>query len=75
MEDLERCFAIGREVVVYADLDDLVDKIRHYVAHDAEREAIAAAAHRRALAEHTYARRLGEIVAAIFPGTATGDPA
>ncbi len=68
MEDLERCFAIGGEVVVYADVDDLVDKIRHYVAHDGEREAIAAAAHRRALAEHTYARRLGELVERIFSG-------
>ena len=65
-EDLEHCFSIGDEVALYMDVDDLIYKIRYFLKHEADREAIAQAGHRRALAEHTYERRFREITGHIF---------
>lgn len=65
-EDLERHFEIGRELAIYMDIDDLIEKIRYYLRHDDARESIAAAGHDRALANHTYAQRFVAIVNQIF---------
>ena len=56
-EDLEHHFEINREVAIYMKRDDLIEKIRYYLKHEDEREAIAEAGYRRALSEHTYAQR------------------
>jgi hypothetical protein len=61
-DNLAELFEPGREVVTYADEDDLVERIRHYLAHDDERRAIARAGQERTLREHTYAVRMGELV-------------
>lgn len=44
------------------DVDDLMDKVRYYLRHDEEREAIAWHAYQRSLAEHTFARRLSDLI-------------
>jgi spore maturation protein CgeB len=59
--NLPGLFEPGVEVVTYDGLNDLVGKVRHYQAHDDEREAIAAAGRSRTLAEHTYSRRIAEL--------------
>jgi hypothetical protein len=59
--NLPGLFTPGEEVVTYDDADDLVAKVRHYLAHEDERARIAAAGQRRTLAEHTYPRRLAEL--------------
>lgn len=64
-EELDRYFVPGKEIAVWKDTDDLVDKIRHYLAHDAERRRIREAGRRRTLAEHTYERRFHELFRAI----------
>ena len=51
------------EVVAYEDEDDLVEKLRHYLADDEERRRVAAAGQARTLREHTYANRIGELAA------------
>lgn len=56
-EELERFFEIGRELVCYDGPEDLVGKIRHYLAHEDEREAIRLAGRQRCLREHTWHRR------------------
>lgn len=61
VEDLEHCFEIGKEIAIYTDVDDLIEKARYYLKHDEEREAIACAGYRRALAEHTMERRFLDI--------------
>jgi len=66
VEDLEHCYDIGREIVVYNDVDDLIEKIRYYLKYEDERDAIAAAGHHRAISEHTYAARFTEIVNRVF---------
>ena len=54
-------FEPGREVVAYDGVDDLVDKIRHFLEHDDERRRIAAAGQRRTLTEHTYGHRIRQL--------------
>lgn len=55
---LETLFEIGRETVVYDNDQDLYEKLDYYLTHEAERAALAEAAHQRAMTEHTYAQRL-----------------
>ncbi len=62
---LEELFQVGQEIVTYRDDADLLDKVAYYLAHEAERTAIAAAGRRRTLAEHTYAHRVDRIMAAV----------
>ena len=59
--NLAELFEPGREVVTYAGVDDLVEKARHYLAHDDERRAIAAAGQARTLRDHTYELRMREL--------------
>ena len=62
---LERYFDIGREIAVFASTDELIEQAEHWLAHPAERAAIAEAGYRRVRAEHTYDHRFAEIFAAI----------
>lgn len=57
VEGLAHCYDIDREIGVYADADDLVEKIRFYLAHEELRESVAAAACKRTLKDHTFAQR------------------
>lgn len=57
VEGLAQCYEIDREVCVYTDADDLVEKIKFYLAHDGLREQIAEAAYQRTMNEHTFAQR------------------
>jgi spore maturation protein CgeB len=61
-EDLERHFEISREIAVYHDEEDLVEKVGYFLRNDAEREAVAEAGWRRALRDHTYERRFRELI-------------
>ncbi|HEX9015277.1 MAG TPA: glycosyltransferase [Chloroflexota bacterium] len=62
VEDLEHCYEIGKEILVFADVDDLIDKIRYYLKHQDERESIAEAGWQRAANDHSIARRFADIV-------------
>jgi spore maturation protein CgeB len=59
--EIEAYYNVGREIACYESVDDLVDKIRHYLARDAERDAIAAAGYRRTMLDHTYAHRFSAL--------------
>lgn len=61
--NLADLFEPSTEAVAYEGEDDLVEKIEHYLKHDDEREAIAAAGQKRTLVEHTYRRRMSELAA------------
>ncbi len=56
--ELHRLFAVEEEIAAYRDTEDLAAQIRHYLAHAAERERIAARGRQRVLDEHTYVHRL-----------------
>jgi spore maturation protein CgeB len=55
---LPALFRPGAELATFGDTAELRDLVRHYLAHPAERAALAAAARARALAEHTYRHRM-----------------
>jgi spore maturation protein CgeB len=57
-----------RECVVYESDDDLVDKIRYYLAHEEERTAIELAGEARVLRDHTYDSRFAVIFATMGLG-------
>lgn len=66
-DDLPEYYVPGREVAAYTDFDDLADKVRYYLAHDQEREAIRRAGYERTLREHTYVHRFSAIFSTMFP--------
>ena len=61
--NLGELFEPGREVLVYADAEDLVAKVRHHLAGHDERRSIAEAGQERTLRDHTYERRMAELAA------------
>ncbi len=58
---LREHFDPGVEIETFANTEELIEKIRHYLRHPQEAAAIALRGQARAHREHTYARRLDEI--------------
>ncbi len=50
--ELNRFFAPGEEIETFQNPDELLAKVRHYLAHDDARRAIAARGRERALRDH-----------------------
>jgi spore maturation protein CgeB len=61
--DMGECFESGKEMAFFEDEDELAEKVRYYLAHDEEREAMAEAAHARLLKEHTSMHRVKRLFA------------
>jgi hypothetical protein len=59
---LGELFRDGEHYVGYSTANEAVEKIRYYLAHQAERERIAWAAREEVLLHHAYSQRLEEIV-------------
>ncbi len=57
MEELEEFFHIGKEIVCYTGPQDLAEKIKYYLSHDSEREAIRKAGYERCLRDHSWHNR------------------
>jgi len=64
---LERYFSIGREVVAFESPSELVDRVRYYLDHPDERDAVVRAGYARTIAEHTYAQRISKILEKLGP--------
>lgn len=52
----------GKEIACFGSAQELAEKITHYLAHPAEREAIAAAGHARCVPAYSYDHRMQEIL-------------
>ncbi|MBX3611673.1 MAG: glycosyltransferase [Hydrogenophaga sp.] len=61
-DNLGELFDVGREVVAYSSAEEAVELVRHFEAHPEEARGIADAGQARTLKEHTYARRMEELV-------------
>jgi len=59
---LERVYHLDKEIVVFKNTSELAGKIRHYLTHLSERDAIAQAGHERTRREHTYEQRMREVL-------------
>ena len=56
-----------RELVQFKGVEDLMKKIRYFLDHSEEREAIAAQGHAAAMAGHTFTHRSRQIIETISP--------
>lgn len=68
IKGLEDLFEIDKEVVTYefGNFEQLHEKIRYYLEHDTEREAIRKAGHERTKRDHTYVKRWEAILKEVF---------
>jgi spore maturation protein CgeB len=60
-EELERFYEVGKEIVTYSGVEDLVEKIRWLLSNPGEAEAIRQAGRRRALSGHTWGMRFDRV--------------
>ena len=56
-KDLESLYDIGKEIVTYKSINECVEKIRHLLDNETEREQIARAGYLRAQHDHTWIQR------------------
>jgi len=61
-DNLGEIFEVGSEVVAYKSKEEAAELIRYYTEHPKEAAAIAAAGQARTLREHTYAKRMEQLV-------------
>jgi len=54
-------FEEGKEIVCFETQEEMIEKIRYYLAHEDERLRIAAAARQRVLREHTWSQRIARM--------------
>jgi len=63
---LAELFEPEREIVTFSNETELKEKIAYYLDHPEERQAIAKRARQRALTEHTYEKRMAEVLEYIY---------
>ncbi len=63
--DVFSLFEEGTHLVSFHDSDDLVEKVKYYLEHPAERSAIAARGRTECLAKHTYVHRIQDLLSII----------
>ncbi len=61
--DVLALFRDGEHLVCFSDGDDLVEKVRYYLAHEEERQAIARQGRAEVLSRHTYVHRIETLLA------------
>jgi spore maturation protein CgeB len=61
-DNLGELFEVGKEVVAYSSPEEAAEMIRYYIAHPEEARAISRAGQARTLRDHTYQRRMEELV-------------
>lgn len=62
---LDELFVDREHLVIYDD-ENIEDLVAHYLAHESEREAIAAAGRTEVVRRHTYDHRVATIVETVF---------
>jgi hypothetical protein len=60
-EEIEQFFTLDKEIVCFSNADELIEKVRFYLTHDAVREKIRAAGRARALSDHTWQKRFQQL--------------
>lgn len=60
-DDLDKFYKEDEEMVFYRSTEELIEKIKHYLPLETEREKIAEAGYQRTLRDHTYQKRFEDI--------------
>lgn len=66
-DNLAELFEPDKEIITFRNPQEAVEKVRYYIEHPIEAAAIASAGQARTLREHTYGRRMEELVSIITP--------
>ncbi len=66
---MEGIFEDGKDLVVFDTVDDLRKKIKYYLANEEERLSIAAHGRETVVKNHTYERRIREMMNIILMGS------
>jgi glycosyltransferase involved in cell wall biosynthesis len=61
-DNLNELFEIGKEIETYKTKEELLEKIKYYLEHDDQRQKIALAGQARTLKDHTYQKRMVELI-------------
>lgn len=61
-------FVPGEDYVYFESQEDLMDKVRYYLANENERQAIAARGYQKVKEHHTYRHRVEEMLQIAFEG-------
>jgi spore maturation protein CgeB len=73
-EYLSTFYQVDEEIVSYRSADELIDKVRYYLANPVERERIARGGYRRVTNDHRIGKRLEELVELVKRGMAHWQP-
>jgi spore maturation protein CgeB len=61
-QNLHEIFEVGKEVVAYCSPEECFELTQYYLSHPDEAEKIARTGQQRTLRDHTYAKRIEELV-------------
>jgi len=61
-DNISEFFEVGKEIETYKSKEELLEKVKYYLSHEEEREKIAKAGQERTLKDHTYEKRMIELV-------------
>ncbi|HEY3473847.1 MAG TPA: glycosyltransferase [Anaerolineales bacterium] len=68
--ELHEYFEVGKEVVAFQGLDDMLAKIRYYLDHPQEADAVRRAGRQRVLAHYTWDKVWPRVLASVLEGKA-----
>jgi spore maturation protein CgeB len=64
--ELDLVYRVGEEIACYRDPGELLEKVQYLLAHPEEADAIRRAGHVRARRDHTWRRRMDEVLARLI---------
>ncbi|MHA1252952.1 MAG: CgeB family protein [Candidatus Helarchaeota archaeon] len=64
-ERIEKLFEIGKEIVIFEDVQDLKEKIDYYLDNDDERQEIALRGQKRTYKDHTIENRIKKVISVV----------
>jgi len=73
-EDMPRFLQPGGQIETFTSIQEFVDKVQYYLANIEARQMIAAAGYKRVLEEHTFRRRIADMLR-IISESSGGRPA
>lgn len=73
-EELREFYEIDQEIVCYASREELLDKVRFYLAHPAAAQRIRQQGLGRARRDHTWVRRFDQLFSGLGLPTGSGGP-
>ena len=61
VEGLEHNYEIGKEIAIYTNPTELVEKVKYFLSNNEERERVAEAGYQRTMKEHTFEKRFTHV--------------